>query len=128
MRVPRTTDSFEILALIERCYRLPVAYFKEWLPHQSRPASGHEFESDVSPAERRRLAWHLPDDFNSLPFSKREEIAAIRHSLSYSQHVFSQIADEAFLRDELIPLAGQSAKAHNTVARIVREARQAAWY
>ncbi len=73
-RVPRSTDSFEILALIERRYRLPVGYFKERLPHQSRSASGHEFESDVSPAERRRLAWHLPDDFNSLPFSKREEI------------------------------------------------------
>lgn len=30
--------------------------------------------SDIGPAERRRLAWHLPDDFNSLPFGKREEI------------------------------------------------------
>ncbi|WP_234889865.1 hypothetical protein V6582_21150 (plasmid) [Agrobacterium vitis] len=29
---------------------------------------------DISAAERRRLAWHLPDDFSSLPFSKREEI------------------------------------------------------
>jgi len=35
---------------------------------------GHEVGSDISPAEKRRLAWHLPDDFNSLPFSKREEI------------------------------------------------------
>ena len=33
----------------------------------------HDLE-DISPAERRRLAWHLPDDFGSLPFSKREEI------------------------------------------------------
>ncbi len=29
---------------------------------------------DISPAERRRIALHLPDDFSSLPFTKREEI------------------------------------------------------
>jgi hypothetical protein len=30
--------------------------------------------SDISPAERRRLAWHLPDNFNKLPFEKRQEV------------------------------------------------------
>lgn len=48
-------------------------YFKAKLPHQSRSLYGHDLE-DISPAERRRLAWHLPDDFGSLPFSKRAEI------------------------------------------------------
>jgi hypothetical protein len=73
-KVPRTVESLEILARIERRYPLPVGYFKEKLPHQSRSASGHDLADDMGPAERRRLAWHLPDNFNSLPLEKREEI------------------------------------------------------
>ncbi|OAP50304.1 hypothetical protein ATB98_14920 [Sinorhizobium saheli] len=73
-KVPRSIESFEILSRIERRYRLPDGYFKAKLPHQARSASGHEVGSDISPSERRRLAWHLPDNFNSLPFAKREEI------------------------------------------------------
>ncbi|WP_075042273.1 hypothetical protein [Brucella intermedia] len=73
-KVPRSLDSFDILSRIERRYRLPSGYFKGKLPHQSRSASGHDVGSDIGAAERRRLAWHLPDDFNNLPFSKRKEI------------------------------------------------------
>lgn len=73
-KVPRSIESFEILSRIERRYRLPNGYFKAKLPHQARSASGHEVGSDISAAERRRLAWHLPDNFNSLSFAKREEI------------------------------------------------------
>ncbi|MBB6219612.1 hypothetical protein GGE66_000556 [Rhizobium leguminosarum] len=72
-RAPRSIASFDILSRIERRYRLPQGYFKAKLPHQSRSLNGHDL-GDISPAERRRLAWHLPDDFGSLPFSKREEI------------------------------------------------------
>ncbi|AYM60613.1 hypothetical protein [Agrobacterium fabrum] len=72
-RVPRSVASFDILCRIERRYGLERGYFKAKLPHQSRSLYGHDLE-DISPAERRRLAWHLPDDFSSLPFSKREEI------------------------------------------------------
>lgn len=72
-RVPRSLRSFEILSRIERRYRLGQGYFKAKLPHQSRSLYGHDMD-DISAAERRRLAWHLPDDFSSLPFSKREEI------------------------------------------------------
>ncbi|MBY3417218.1 hypothetical protein HFN87_28590 [Rhizobium laguerreae] len=72
-RAPRSIATFDILARIERRYRLPPGYFKGKLPHQSRSLHGHDL-GDISPAERRRLAWHLPDDFGSLPFSKREEI------------------------------------------------------
>ncbi len=72
-RVPRSVASFDILGRIERRYGLPNGYFKAKLPHQSRSLHGHDLE-DISPAERRRLAWHLPDDFGSLPFSKREKI------------------------------------------------------
>ncbi len=72
-RVPRSLTSFEILSRIERRYRLGQGYFKAKLPHQSRSLYGHDM-GDISAAERRRLAWHLPDNFSSLPFSKREEI------------------------------------------------------
>jgi hypothetical protein len=70
-RVPRSVASFGILARIEQRYRLPPGYFKAKLPHQSRSLYGHDL-GDISPAERRRIAVHLPDDF--LPFTKREEI------------------------------------------------------
>ncbi|QLL64262.1 hypothetical protein [Sinorhizobium mexicanum] len=72
-RAPRSVASFEILARIERRYRLAAGYFKAKLPHQSRSLHGHNL-GDISPAERRRIALHLPDDFSSLPFTKREEI------------------------------------------------------
>jgi len=73
-KVPRSLQSFEILGRIEQRYGLPLGYFKEKLPHQSRSASGHDFGEEISPAERRRLAWHLPDNFNKLPYEKRREI------------------------------------------------------
>ncbi|WP_026173986.1 hypothetical protein [Martelella mediterranea] len=71
--VPRSVASFRILSRIEKRYRLPEGYFKAKLPHQNRSLHGHDL-GDISPAERRRIAVHLPDDFSSLPFSKREEI------------------------------------------------------
>lgn len=73
-KVPRSVASIDMLGRIEHRYQLPQGYFKAKLPHQSRSASGHDLGEDVSPAERRRLAWHLPDDFNRLPYTKREEI------------------------------------------------------
>lgn len=72
-RSPRSVESMEILGRIERRYRLPTGYFREKLPHQARASGGYELDN-VSPSERRRLAWHLPDNFNSLPFSEREKI------------------------------------------------------
>jgi hypothetical protein len=61
------------LRRVEQRYRLAEGYFKAKLPHQARALCGHDL-GDVSPAERRRISLHLPDDFSSLPFSKREEI------------------------------------------------------
>jgi integrase len=72
-RVPRSVVSFDILSRIETRYRLPEEYFKKKLPHQARSVYGHDL-GDISPAERRRISLHLPDDFSSLPFTKREEI------------------------------------------------------
>ncbi len=63
-----------ILAMIERRYRLPTGYFKSKLGNKSRAASGHTRLSSVSRSERRRLAWHLPDDFDGRPARERHEI------------------------------------------------------
>ncbi|GES53252.1 hypothetical protein Rhsp01_58680 [Rhizobium sp. NBRC 114257] len=73
-KVPRSVESFDILDRIEHRYRLPRGYFKAKLPHQSRAGTGHDIDEEISPAERRRLAWHLPDNFNRLPRPKRREI------------------------------------------------------
>lgn len=72
-RAPRSVASFKSLSRIERRYQLVQGYFKAKLPHQSRSLDSHDL-GEISAAERRRLAWHLPDDFSSLPSSKREEI------------------------------------------------------
>ncbi|WP_413251180.1 hypothetical protein [Shinella zoogloeoides] len=72
-RVPRSVASFDILRRIEQRYRLSEGYFKAKLPHQQRSLYGHDL-GDISPAERRRISLHLPENFNTLPFTKREEI------------------------------------------------------
>lgn len=72
-KAPRSVASMEVLGRIERRYRLPTGYFKAKLPHQTRSASGHVLD-DIAPSERRRLAWHLPDDFNIRLRQEQEEI------------------------------------------------------
>jgi hypothetical protein len=71
--VPRSIQSLEVLARIERRYRLPDGYFKNKLPYLGRARRGHIVE-DFTPSERRRLAWHLPDDFNKRSVDEQEEI------------------------------------------------------
>jgi hypothetical protein len=72
-RIPRTLTSLDFLSRIERRYRLPGGYFRELLPHQMRAAVGHKLKG-IAPAEQRRLAWHLPDDFNDRSAKERNEI------------------------------------------------------
>lgn len=129
-RVPQSLDSFEVLARIENRYRLPAGYFRAKLPHQARAVSGHDLGADVTRDEQRRLAWHLPDDFNSLPFTRREEILewvrrvivsgstdyrryqamAIRQryairfpSISYGGSLSPRMGSEALVHDEDVP-------------------------
>ena len=73
MKAPRSAESLEILARIEERYRLPTGYFKAKLPHPARATTGLPMPG-ISTAERRRLAWHLPDDFDSRPYAEQEEI------------------------------------------------------
>ncbi|KKB08813.1 hypothetical protein VE26_01710 [Devosia chinhatensis] len=71
--LPMTARSFVVLNNIERRYRLPLGYFKAKLPHQARAIRGVTL-SGLPAAERRRLAWHLPDDFLTRPKAEQEEI------------------------------------------------------
>ncbi len=72
-KAPRSVSSFEILGRIERRYRLPEGYFKAKLAHPARAATGHR-STDITPSQRRRFAWHLPDDFDRRSPKEREEI------------------------------------------------------
>lgn len=72
-KAPRSTISLEVLARIAHRYRLPANYFRNKLPHPGRASTGLKLPG-VKPAERRRLAWHLPDDFDRRPAKERAEI------------------------------------------------------
>jgi hypothetical protein len=80
---PRSIKSLEVLARIERRYRLPEGYFKAKLPYLGRARTGHVLE-DFSPVERRRLAWHLPDDFNQRSAADQDEILGWVHRVIIS--------------------------------------------
>lgn len=71
--VPRTVQSLAVLAKVERRYRLPDGYFKSKMPNRGRATYGHGLEG-ISAQVRRRLAWHLPDDFLSRPKAEQQEI------------------------------------------------------
>lgn len=72
-KAPRSTISLEILRRIEQRYQLPEGYFAGKMGGTAR-APGDFNLADVTPAERRRLAWHLPDDFNRRPHREQAEI------------------------------------------------------
>lgn len=72
-RSPRSVASFEMLARIEERYALPTDHFRRLLPISTRASTGHVLPG-IQPAEQRRLAWHLPDDFNERPARERAEI------------------------------------------------------
>lgn len=80
-KAPQTVESLRVLARIEARYGLPPGYFKAKLPHPCRSATGHAL-AGISASERRRLAWHLPDDFDSRPAEDQEEILRwVRHTI-----------------------------------------------
>ncbi len=73
-KAPRTPASLNVVDLIERRYRLPEGYLRSRLT-QGRAVSGHD-TGGIGPAERRRLAWHLPDDFGTRSPAQQGEIIA----------------------------------------------------
>lgn len=72
---PRSIESLAVLSRIEDRYALPAGHFCAMLPNPSRATMGHHMP-EIGVSERRRLAWHLPHDFNRRPPAEREEILA----------------------------------------------------
>ncbi len=72
-KVPNDAPSLRALGRIEARYDLPSGYFRAKIPPSGRAVANHRLPG-LTNAERRRLAWHLPDNFNQLPPAKREEI------------------------------------------------------
>lgn len=79
-KIPLDGRSFRALAKLEHRYRLPANYFRDKIPPAGKAVVNHKLRG-ISPAERRRLAWHLPDDFDTLPAARREEILGCVRSL-----------------------------------------------
>ncbi|MES0881787.1 hypothetical protein [Roseibium sp. SCP14] len=71
--VPTSKISRDILSRIERRYRLPEGYFSKIARATAAPTTNCELD-EMTPAERRRLVWHLPDDFRRRPRSEQTEI------------------------------------------------------
>ena len=72
-KVPRAAISLEILGRIERRYRLPAGYFLSLSGLPDRAPGDFDLVG-ISPSERRRLAWHLPEDFNRRPSQEKTAI------------------------------------------------------
>ena len=70
---PQSSVAMAILARIEQRYRLPAGYFKAKLAHPGRATVGQQMPG-ISAAERRRIDWHLPDDFDQRPPREQEDI------------------------------------------------------
>lgn len=70
---PQSVASLELLGRIELRYRLVEGYFRKKLSHHARAATGARLRG-VSASERRRIVWHLPDDFDRRPQREQQEI------------------------------------------------------
>lgn len=70
---PRSIASFQALDRIEERYKLPEGSLRAKLPHPARAAHGHVL-ADLPASERRRLAWHLPDDFARRSAAEQDQI------------------------------------------------------
>lgn len=71
-KLPQTHATLRAVELIEQRYRLPSGGLRAHLV-QNRALSGHQLVG-VTPAERRRLAWHLPDDFSARSAAEQDKI------------------------------------------------------
>lgn len=70
---PSSPISLEILRRIERRYRLPERYFSGVSKVVIAGPVSCELD-EMTPAERRRFVWHLPDDFRRRPRTEQAEI------------------------------------------------------
>lgn len=108
-REPQSAASYELLARIEARYRLPAGYFRSKLSHSLRATTGLKVRG-VSSAERRRLVWHLPDDFDRRVDTEQREIVdwvrrvIVSGSTDYRRYQALAIKDRYALRfGEFVP-------------------------
>lgn len=73
LKAPAHADSLDVLGFLEARWDLAPGYFRARLPHPARAVKGQAI-GGIGAAERRRLAWHLPDNFDRLSPADREEI------------------------------------------------------
>jgi hypothetical protein len=70
---PQDAASLKLFALLEERYRLEPGYFAAKRQREPRATRRPKLKAVSSP-EMRRLAWHLPDDFDERPAAERAEI------------------------------------------------------
>lgn len=70
---PGDSHSLEALNILEKMLGLAAGELKKKLPSSGKSMRLSGLEK-IIPSERRRLAWHLPDDFDKLKVSKQNEI------------------------------------------------------
>lgn len=93
-KAPRSAVSMRMLGRIEQRYRLPAGYFAAKLGRTGR-ALVHSVDG-VGVSERRRLAWHLPDDFDVRPADERARILAwVRGNVISGSTDFRRFQSEA---------------------------------
>lgn len=72
-KVPNSVPSFEMLGRIEHRYRLAKGYLRSKVDVVGRAPARRDLPF-LSASERRRLSWHLPDDFDRRPTAEKSEI------------------------------------------------------
>lgn len=72
-RSPARSSSLRALEALEEHWNLPAGYFRQRLPNPARAPDQGPIVG-LSATDRRRLAWHLPDDFDQRSSAEREEI------------------------------------------------------
>jgi hypothetical protein len=70
-KTPKWPSSFEIIARVEKRYRLPKNHFSKLLnPEPAKTQAIH----GVSANQQHIMQWHLPEDFDSRTATSREEV------------------------------------------------------
>lgn len=133
---PQTGQSLDTLAAIERRYRLEPTYFSSRLG-RTRAIRG-QTSMNLTAAESRRLAWHLPDDFTHRHPSDQHEIlswvrskilssgtAYARYHSDVSKHRFGlQFSDAVRPDREVIRSTGPQLKAPPKLQEEMRRLHQ----
>ncbi len=128
-KAPRSTTSLRVLERIEHRYRLPVGYFRSKLAHRGRATTRQAGSLLLKSSERRRIAWHLPDDFDQRPPKQRADIVEwvrnviISGSTEYRRYQCKVLRDRFFASisepHESVPLRPPCASFRDPAAKVL---------